>query len=205
MLIVLSRSLAHTSARERMAQMRHFGHVSAVVVVLGAALVGGPGPARAMGPVTPPGDIPDTQVFVTFRSTTGGYALEVPEGWARTVRGTDVRFVNALDGLQVTVTRAAAAPATGSARGDVATVQKWGQAVHVTGVMTIHLPGGPATLVQYASISEPDAVTGKRVRLEGQAYVFHKDTTLAKLSLWAPLGADNGDQWQRIARSFRWI
>jgi hypothetical protein len=189
-----------------MAQLRQITRVSAVVVALGAALVGGSGATRATGAVSPPGDIPDTQVFVTFRSTAGGYALEVPEGWARTVRGSDVRFVNALDGLQVTVTRTAAAPATGSAhRGDVATVQKSGQAVRITGVMTVHLPGGPATLVQYTSTSEPDAVTGKRVRLEGQAYFFHRDRTLATLSLWAPLGADNGDQWQRIARSFRWI
>ena len=31
----------------------------------------------------PPGDIPDTQVFVEYRSAGGGYQLEVPEGWAR--------------------------------------------------------------------------------------------------------------------------
>src|ERR1700694_1990294 len=31
---------------------------------------------------SPLGDIPDNQVFVTFASSTGGYQLQVPEGWA---------------------------------------------------------------------------------------------------------------------------
>lgn len=31
----------------------------------------------------PPGDIPDTQAFVDY-SSTAGYGVKVPEGWART-------------------------------------------------------------------------------------------------------------------------
>src|SRR6202165_4866228 len=33
--------------------------------------------------VNPPGDIPDSQAFVTFKNSTGGYQLEVPEGWSQ--------------------------------------------------------------------------------------------------------------------------
>src|SRR5690349_231827 len=42
----------------------------------------------------PPGDIPDTQAFITYSSPQGHYNVEVPEGWARTEAGVDVRFVD---------------------------------------------------------------------------------------------------------------
>src|SRR5207248_392432 len=43
------------------------------------------GAAPTNGPETnPPGDIPDNQAFVRYQPTSGGYSIEVPEGWART-------------------------------------------------------------------------------------------------------------------------
>ena len=38
-------------------------------------------------------DIPDTQVFVAYTSSSGKYQLKVPEGWAQTTNGADVSFV----------------------------------------------------------------------------------------------------------------
>lgn len=184
-------------------QLRRIARGSTMVMILGAVLMAG-GVAGAAGPAA--GDIPDTQAFVTFRSTTGGYALDVPEGWARMVRGKDVRFVNVLDGLQVAVTAATAAPsATGDVAKDVAALHQPAQGVHVTKVTNVRLPAGPAVLVQYTSNSDPDPVTGKRVSLENQTYLLYRTGKRAALTLWAPLGADNADQWQRIARSFRWL
>jgi hypothetical protein len=153
----------------------------------------------------PAGDIPDNQVFVTFSSATGGYQLQVPEGWARTDNGPNVRFVDKLDGVQVTVTSASAAPSAASARTtQVADLQQSGRAVQVANVQDVQLPSGPAVLVDYTSNSDPDPVTGKQVRLENNAYLFYKNGKLATLILWAPLGADNVDQWQQMAQSFRW-
>lgn len=81
------------------------------------------------------GDSPDLQVFVTFRSHTGGYELQVPQGWARTTRGPDVRFTSALDGVEVTVTPAPAAPTAASARTkEVVALEKSGRSVHLTKV-----------------------------------------------------------------------
>ena len=34
---------------------------------------------------------------------------------------------------------------------------------------------------------------------------FYKNGKLAVLTLWAPLGADNVDQWQRMSQSFKWL
>lgn len=154
----------------------------------------------------PPGDIPDDQVFVTYRSAQGGYELAAPEGWARTQAGTDVTFVDKLDGERVAVITATAVPTAASARSnEVAALERSGRAVRVSSVKDVTLPGGPAVLIDYTSNSDPDPVTGKQVRLENQAYLFFKDGRLAALTLWAPKGADNVDQWQRIARSFRWV
>src|ERR1700686_3306655 len=38
-------------------------------------------------------DIPDSQTFVSYSASPGGYSLDVPEGWARTTSGANVNFV----------------------------------------------------------------------------------------------------------------
>jgi hypothetical protein len=153
----------------------------------------------------PPGDIPDTQVFVEYRSAGGGYQLEVPEGWGRSEQGTNVSFIDKLDGVKVTITQAASAPTADSVRtNEVPALLKSGRAVQVGKVQDVKLPAGTAVLVEYSSNSDPDPVTGKQIRLENQMYLFFQNGHLATLTLWAPLGADNVDQWQKISQSFRW-
>ncbi len=154
----------------------------------------------------PPGDIPDNQVFITYRSTDGQYQLNVPEGWARSTQGADVSFIDKLDGVKVSITQAPTAPTTDSVRtNEAATLLKSGRAVQVDKIQDVQLPSGPAMLVSYSSNSNPDPVTGKQVRLENNLYLYFKSGRLAALTLWAPLGADNVDQWQRISQSYRWL
>jgi hypothetical protein len=153
----------------------------------------------------PPGDIPDTQVFITYRSADGQYQLDVPEGWARSMQGADVRFIDKLDGVKVTITQASAAPTADSVRtNEVAALLKSGRVVQVNKIQDVQLPAGAVVLVEYSSNSDPDPVTGKQVRLENNLYLYFQSGRLAALTLWAPLGADNVDQWQRISQSFRW-
>lgn len=153
----------------------------------------------------PPGDIPDTQAFVTYTSPTGGYSLEVPEGWARTEQGPNVRFVDKLDGVSVNVTDATTAPTAESARqNELAALAQAGHAVTIEKVQEVQLPSGKAVRADFTANSDKDPVTGKQVRLEENSYLFYKDGKLATLTMWAPLGADNVDQWQHMAESFRW-
>ena len=161
-------------------------------------------------PVTPEknplGDIPDNQAFVTYNSASGGYKLEVPEGWARQTNAKNVKFTDKLDGVEVTVTNEAnpITPATVKTKLAIE-LQKSGRSVQVVNVKDVQLPSGKAVLIEYTSNSEPGAVTGKQIRLENSSYLFFKNGKLATLKLWAPQGADNVDQWQRISRSFRWL
>jgi hypothetical protein len=142
---------------------------------------------------------------VSYAAPSGGYALDTPEGWARSAEGANVRFVNKLDGVSLTVAAAQAAPTVQSARDhEVAAMVAAGRAMTVTSIDAVTLPGGPAVLVKSTANSDPDPVTAKQVRLEQDSYLFFKAGKLATLTLWAPVGADNVDQWQRIAQSFRW-
>ena len=163
-------------------------------------------PEQAVAPEqNPAGDIPDTQAFVPYTSAPGGYTLDVPEGWARSADAANVRFVSKLDGLSVTINAATTAPTAASARDhEGAALIAAGRAMTVSSVDDVTLPVGSAVLVKSTANSNPDLVTNKQVRLEQNIYLFFKDGKLATLTLWAPLGADNVDQWQRIAGSFRW-
>ncbi len=153
----------------------------------------------------PPGDIADSQVFVPYQAADGSYQVEVPEGWARTVDRTTVTFQDKLDGIAVTQAAADQAPTTASVRiAQVPALQAGGRAVQITAVRTVTLSGGAAIVIEYQSNSEPNAVTGKQIRRENAAYLFFRGGRLATLQLWAPAGADNVDQWQRMAQSFRW-
>ncbi len=153
----------------------------------------------------PPGDIPDSQVFVKYASPRGGYALDVPEGWARRTRGGDVIFTSKLDGLSVTVTGAGKMPDAQSVRKNQAQqLEKTGRAVVVKNIEDIKFKSGRAVRVVYESNSEPNPVTNKQVRLENSSYFYYKNGKVAELRLWAPVGADNVDQWNRISNSFRW-
>jgi len=155
--------------------------------------------------VNPVGDIPDSQVFVSYVASPGGYSLDVPEGWARSTNGSDVRFVDKFDGASVTLKPAASAPSAASVpQNEAAALAQAQRAFQVGRVTDVTLPGGQAVRITATANSDPDAVTGKQIRLEEEIYIFYRNGTEASLQLWAPQGADNVDQWKRMSESFRW-
>jgi hypothetical protein len=152
----------------------------------------------------PPGDIPDTQVFIDYVAPQG-FTLKVPEGWARSDRTDGASFVDKLDGVVVSVSKAGAAPTTSSTKANyLPELEKTERAVKVTGIKAVKLPAGPAVRIAYTSNSEPNAVTSRQVRLENERYLYFKDGKLVTLELYAPKGADNVDQWKMMSNSFRW-
>jgi hypothetical protein len=83
-------------------------------------------------------------------------------------------------------------------------LEKSFHAVTVTAIKPVKLPAGPAVLVPYGSNSDPNPVTNKAIRLENDRYYFWKDDKLVAVNFSAPAGADNADQWDMMAKSFRW-
>jgi hypothetical protein len=150
-------------------------------------------------------DIPDTQVFVTYTPPSGSYHLEFPEGWARTTQGDDVSFVSNLNAMQVMLSAASTVPTSNNVqKNEASTLQRTVRAVRDIQVKDVQLPHGAAVLMAYTANSDPNAVTGKQVRLELNRYYFSHQGKVAVLTLSAPLGADNVDQWAHIAQSFQW-
>lgn len=153
----------------------------------------------------PVGDIPDTQAFVSYQASAGGYTLDVPEGWARTTTGTDVRFISKFNGVSVAITPAQAAPTAATARDTVlAALATQGRAVTIGDVSDVTLPAGSAVRAVVTENSAPDPVTNKHLRIEENVYLLYHNGSLATMTLWAPQGADNVDQWKRMSESFRW-
>ena len=152
----------------------------------------------------PPGDIPDNQVFVTFKSPLG-FAVKVPEGWARREVPGGTSFSDKYNELQVTVSPQPSAPTPASLKlNEIGGLEKSSKAVRVVSVKALALPAGQALVVHYGSNSEPNPVTNKAIRLDNARYYFWKTGRLATLTVSAPAGADNADQWQLMAQSFAW-
>jgi hypothetical protein len=77
-------------------------------------------------------------------------------------------------------------------------------AAEISRVKEVTLPAGPAVLLVYTLNSDPNPITGKQYRLENTSFLLFDNSRLATLTLSAPLGADNVDDWRLISRSFRW-
>ena len=152
----------------------------------------------------PPGDIPDSQVFIMYTSPLG-FSIKVPEGWARRDGVNGAVFSDKYNQIWIEAGTVGAAPTKASVtQNEAATLLKTGRAVVIKTVTDVKLPAGPAVRIAYTSNSEPNAVTGKQIREENERYLYFKAGKLVSLDLSAPLGADNVDQWKLMADSFRW-
>jgi hypothetical protein len=203
-------SACMTSANTGSATKTSSGGVSpSLNVVVGQitsnAQQGGSTESALVPETNPIGDIPDNQVFIRYISPTGGYSLEVPEGWARTEQGANVHFVDKFDGVSVSLSINSSAPSVDSITENQAiTLAQSERAFMLGAVNKVNLPAGSIVQIKATANSDPDPVTGKQVRLEEEFYFFYQNGNLATLKLWAPQGADNVDQWKRISESFQW-
>ncbi|HNY20880.1 MAG TPA: hypothetical protein PKO22_01895 [Treponemataceae bacterium] len=163
------------------------------------------GQQLASSEVIPSGDIPDNQVFVAYAPATGSYELQVPEGWSRTEENGGVFFTDKFNGIRIDILHSTDALSIDSVRkNQVPGLEKSIEGFSETGIKESTLKGGKGVIVSYNSISKPDAVTAKQIKLENQSCFFARNDVLAIVTVWAPLGADNVDQWDLILNSFRW-
>jgi len=160
----------------------------------------GPGALQAEATATAAGDIPDNQVFLTFRDARAGYSMKYPEGWAQQGFGDAVTFRD-----KDNVIRAVVSPGSAWTR---ASVQGDVQALRGVRVQSppqaITLAGRPAFKVVYRTVSAPNPVTGKRVTLSVDRYYLWTRGRRAVLDLGCPVGVDNVDAYRMISESFRW-
>lgn len=153
----------------------------------------------------PVGDIPDSQAFVNYSSSQGGYSVQVPEGWSRTENGAEVSFVDKFDGVKTTIeTNSKPFSLDNIKNNQVKGLVANGRAIKIVEIREVSLPGGKSVVVKYYSNSEPNSITNKQIRLENQTFYFDKNGKIGSLTVWAPLGSDNVDQWKKISESWSW-
>jgi hypothetical protein len=165
----------------------------------------GAGQAPVPAETNPPGDIPDNQAYVVFRSDAGHFGVKVPEGWARADAASGVTFSDHLNSIQLTWQAAPTPPSEQRATAqDIPELKRTQLAFTLKKVSTVTLPGGTAVFVESQENSAPNSVTGKQYRLDVQRYIFFHSGQQAVLALSSPVGADNVDPWKLVSESFRW-
>ena len=133
------------------------------------------------------GDIPDNQVFLTFRNAAAGYSMKYPEGWAQQGAGAKVTFRDKNNIVRI----------------DVAQAPK-PTAATVKGAQAITISGKPALKLAYTTQSAANAVTGKRVTLVVDRYYLWRGGKRAVVDLGTPRGVDNVDAYRLMVESFTW-
>ena len=146
------------------------------------------------------GDIPDNQVFISFRDRAAGYSMKYPGGWAQRGAGARVTFRDKNNIVRV-VTASGPLPTAASISADLGRLP----GAHVQsrpGTLTIN--GAHAFKVVYTTQSAPNAVTGKRVTLVVDRYYLAHAGKEAIVDLGTPVGVDNVDAYRLMIESFRW-
>jgi hypothetical protein len=152
----------------------------------------------------PPGDIPDTQVFVPFTATDGRYSIRYPQGWAKRVSATATTFSQDLNSITVSSNPLAVAPTIASARSSETTALKSLAGFQLVAVDSVARSAGTAIRVVYDATSAADAVTGKTGTLEFERYLFWHRGTVVTVTLASPKGSDNVDPWKTVTDSLAW-
>lgn len=153
----------------------------------------------------PPGDIPDSQVYVPFRVPGTKVSLKVPEGWARQSTGGTTMFSDHYNSIAISVQQAASAPSVSRAKQTTVPQLRSSVSKFAPGqVSKVQLQGGSAILVTYLKDSAPNAVTGKVVRDAVERFEFWRHGQEAVLTLTGPKTADNVDPWHLVSNSLQW-
>ena len=149
------------------------------------------------------GDIPDNQVFLTFRNTAAGYSIKYPEGWAQRGSAARVTFqdknnlvrIDVAEGATQTVA-AVRARCIGSAADAVAELR---------GARTSTVNGHAGGQGDYSTAERPEPGHGQ-ARQAGRRSLLRSRgrASTAVVDLGTPEGVDNVDAYRLMIESFRW-
>lgn len=165
-----------------------------------APAVTGPGALQAEATAAAAGDIPDNQIFLTFRDPGGRFSMKYPEGWAQQGSAKQVTFRDKNNVVRIVI-GAGRAPTASSVRASVAALPG---ATAQSGPLRVSLPAGTAFKVVYRTVSAPNPVTGQRVVLSVDRYYLSRGGRTAVVDLGASVGVDNVDAYRMMIESFRW-
>lgn len=190
---------------------------AAIVLAIGAALAGCGGSSSKSSSSAPSqgqsgalsgeaqsaatGDIPDNQNFLVFKGA--GFSMKYPEGWAQSGRDGQVSFRDKNNIVHVVIA-SGPQPSVAGVAAELAKERSKTPSLKAGKAQPITLKGaGKAIKVTYTTVSKPNPVTGKRVKLTVDRYVVARGGKVATLDLGTPIGVDNVDAYRLMAESFR--
>jgi hypothetical protein len=149
------------------------------------------------------GDIPDNQVFLTFRNTAAGYSMRYPEGWAQRGSAARVAFQDKNNLVRIDVAKGANATVAAVTR-EMHRLRQQTPSLSFEAPVRTTVNGTPVVKVTYSTESAPNPVTGKRVKLVVDRYYVPGAGKQAVVDLGTPQGVDNVDAYRLMIESFRW-
>jgi hypothetical protein len=162
-----------------------------------------PGALSADATSAATGDIPDNQVFLTFASRTGGYAIKYPEGWTQSGTALNQTFRDKNNLVHVLITHGAS-PTPATVTTQLHSLAHARQSLRFSSPVIVTLASGQAVRARYRTQSAPNQVTGKRVILVVDRYELASHGRVAVIDLGTPRGVDNVDAYRMMINSFRW-
>jgi hypothetical protein len=149
------------------------------------------------------GDIPDNQVFLTYASHHGGFAIKYPEGWTQSGSAGNLSFKDKNNVVHIVI---APGPAPTAARviSQLQGLKRAQPSLRFTAPQPVPVAAGTALRARYTTRSAPNPVTGKQVTLVVDRYVLGSHGRVAVVDLGTPVGVDNVDAYRMMIRSFRW-
>ena len=149
------------------------------------------------------GDIPDNQVFLTFRNGAAGYAMRYPEGWAQRGSAARVTFADKNNLVRIVVENGSGVTPAG-ARAEMRRLRRSTPSLRYSLPTGVTVGGRHAVKVVYSTESAPNPVTAKRVKLVVDRYYVPGRGRHAVVDLGTPEGVDNIDAYRLMIESFRW-
>jgi PsbP len=170
---------------------------------------GSPAPSQGPSALTPEteqspaGDIPDNQVFLTYRDAASGYSIDYPEGWARQGSGKRVTFRDKNNLVRIEIANGAGVTIAGASE-QLQKLRRLTPSLRFTSPTRVTASGQPVVKVVYSTRSAANPVTGKRVTLVVDRYYVPGAGRHAVVDLGTPEGVDNVDAYRLMIESFKW-
>jgi hypothetical protein len=169
----------------------------------GGAAPGGAGALSAEARSAATGDIPDSQVFLTYRSASPGFTMLYPEGWAVKGTGADVTISDKNNIVHIVI-RSGGAPTAAGLVAELSALKRSAPSLTFSPPATVQLKTGRALKVTYSTASAPNPVTGKSVLLIVDRYELSSAGRRATVDLGTAKGVDNVDAYRKMINSFTW-
>ena len=141
-----------------------------------------------------------------LKNAHAGYSMKYPEGWTIQGSGSDKLTISDKNNLVRVVIARGPAPSPSSVTSALTALKKSSPTLTFRAPHTFRLPASArAVKVVYTTLSAPNPVTGKRVKLVVDRYVLSgPGGRVATVDLGTPAGVDNVDAYRMMIQSFTW-